>query len=80
MSSNATMNRPATPRPRRDKSNVILAAVLVACVLMAYGWGTNDPLWRWILPGGVVALAVLYAFLPRPGSRGAGDGGHRADA
>jgi hypothetical protein len=60
---------------KKDRSNVPIVAGLIGCVLSAYGFSRQNPLFLWMIPLALVGVALLWAFWPRPAERSRPSGG-----
>jgi hypothetical protein len=55
---------PATTKGK-DRSMVPTFALLVSCVLSAYGFSRKIDLWSYYVPGGLILASLLWAAWPR---------------
>jgi hypothetical protein len=49
--------------------NLAVAGVLLACVISALGFAEHDPVGQWYVPGGIVLVAFVLAYLRAPKER-----------
>lgn len=56
---------PSGPAKKPDRSTVPMLALLVACVVAAYGFSSESALWRWQMPLALVVFGAAWAFWPR---------------
>ena len=50
---------------KKDRSNLIAIACVIACVCFAYGYSNQNAWFQWKLPLALVLGAGLWALLPR---------------
>lgn len=50
------------PRKKKDRSTLPTLAVIVGCVLFAYGFSKGNALIQWALPAGLLVAAVAWTW------------------